>query len=68
MSNADKPHGESDEPVTSVGRHPVIGCMRGTVKIADGVDLTAPVLDHWLRELPLPDANDRDAPDDPTEA
>ncbi|MGX7742952.1 DUF7662 domain-containing protein [Rhodopseudomonas parapalustris] len=29
------------------GRHPLFGCMKGTVRIPDGVDLTAPAEPDW---------------------
>jgi hypothetical protein len=29
------------------GRHPLIGCMRGTITIAPGVDLTEPTMPEW---------------------
>lgn len=29
------------------GRHPLFGCMKGTVHIPDGVDLTAPADPEW---------------------
>lgn len=29
------------------GRHPLFGCMKGTITIAPGVDLTAPTMPEW---------------------
>jgi len=29
------------------GDHPIFGCLKGTVKVAEGVDLTEPADPHW---------------------
>jgi hypothetical protein len=34
-------------PRTGSERHPIFGCMKGTVTIEDGVDLTAPAAPDW---------------------
>ncbi len=34
-------------PAINIGRHPLFGCMKGTVHIPDGVDLTAPADPEW---------------------
>ncbi|RJF78833.1 DUF7662 domain-containing protein [Rhodopseudomonas palustris] len=34
-------------PAANTGRHPLFGCMKGTVHIPDGVDLTAPADPEW---------------------
>lgn len=33
------------------GRHPAFGCMKGLIKVADGVDLTAPTGEVWDAEI-----------------
>jgi protein-disulfide isomerase len=32
---------------TAGSRHPLIGCMKGTVTIPEGVDLTEPACPEW---------------------
>jgi len=34
--------------------HPVFGCLRGTVMIAEGVDLTEPVDPNWAEQAENP--------------
>src|SRR4051812_27768013 len=34
-------------PEGKLGRHPLFGCMKGTVTIPDGVDLTEPADPEW---------------------
>ena len=36
-----------DSATRRTGRHPVFGAMRGTVKVAPGVDLTEPADPEW---------------------
>lgn len=43
----DATHGPSGD--RKEGRHPILGCMKGTVKVAHGVDLTAPADPDWGR-------------------
>jgi hypothetical protein len=38
--------GEDKRPAVSM-RHPLIGCMKGTVWIAPGTDLTQPAMPEW---------------------
>src|SRR5215831_17921334 len=38
---------EEGGPPDSPKRHPIIGCLKGTVKIAPGVDLTDPADPDW---------------------
>lgn len=35
------------QPSTSPRRHPIFGCMRGTITVAPGVDLTEPADPSW---------------------
>ena len=35
-------------PGNGSGRHPVLGCMSGTVTVADDLDLTAPAMPEWV--------------------
>lgn len=39
--------GTSSVGVTNEGRHPLIGWMKGTVTVAEGVDLTQPADPDW---------------------
>ena len=36
------------------GRHPMFGCMKGTVTIAEGVDLTQPAMPEWAEMIENP--------------
>lgn len=58
--------GELNEAVppakeTARTRHPFIGCMKGTVTIPEGVDLTEPACPEWAdlidEMMPLPRAD-----------
>ncbi len=40
---------ERPDPAPRLGGHPIFGCMKGTVKIAPGVDLTEPAAPDWGR-------------------
>ena len=37
--------------IPSAGRHPALGWMKGTLTIADGVDLTQPADPEWGRAV-----------------
>ena len=34
-----------------LGRHPLLGCMRGTIMVAPGTDLTEPSAPEWTDQL-----------------
>jgi len=38
---------EKNIKTTTTRRHPMFGCMKGTVTIADGVDMTKPACPEW---------------------
>jgi hypothetical protein len=38
---------EGEETPKRSRRHPVFGCMKGTITIAPGTDLTAPACPEW---------------------
>jgi hypothetical protein len=31
----------------AASRHPMFGCMKGLIEVADGCDLTAPMFEDW---------------------
>lgn len=45
---------ESGPDSTKTDRHPMFGCMKGTVTIADGVDLTQPAMPEWAEMIENP--------------
>jgi hypothetical protein len=45
-----KADGEGGSPGAAVSHaraHPIVGCLKGTVRVAEGVDLTAPADPDW---------------------
>lgn len=45
--NAPKPWQEGDPIPLVDGRHPILGCMKGMITVAPGVDLTEPACPEW---------------------
>jgi hypothetical protein len=42
-----KVEGQNPAPAVKPGHHPLFGCMKGTITIPDGVDLTEPADPEW---------------------
>jgi len=53
------PDNNPGKAVSKPTRHPMFGCMKGTVSIPDGVDLTEPACPEWadLIEQSMPRLN-----------
>jgi hypothetical protein len=56
--DADEPSEAIPEKEFGKPGHPLFGCMKGTVTIPEGVDLTAPAYPEWAglidQMMPLP--------------
>ena len=46
MIKANKPP-SGPQKEKAVLRHPMFGCMKGLIEVADGHDLTAPMFEDW---------------------
>jgi hypothetical protein len=49
--NSDRGGGSVPEVAGEPREHPIVGCMKGTVRIPEGVDLTAPADPDWGASL-----------------
>jgi hypothetical protein len=49
LKEAQKPYIPPESETTTKARHPVIGCLKGTVTFLPGVDLTEPADPDWGR-------------------
>ena len=47
MPTGSSPRGGTGSKGAARGRHPILGCMKGTLTILPGVDLTAPADSDW---------------------
>ncbi|MFB9951750.1 helix-turn-helix domain-containing protein [Rhizobium puerariae] len=46
-SGTGRPQTRRPAVIDKTGRHPIFGCMKGTMTIPDGLDLTAPADPDW---------------------
>lgn len=49
---AEEPAEDAEKPGNQPkGRFPLLGCLKGTVQVQDGVDLTEPATPDWCARL-----------------